>query len=100
MRKVVWTILTLVLVPALALAQTTVGSIYGIVKTPEGLVVEGVKVTLSAGHIAEQMMMTSERGTFRFGELPIGSYKLVFEKEGYQKIVNEEVNVNLDRNTP
>lgn len=95
MRKVVWTILTLVLVPALALAQTTVGSIYGIVKTPEGLVVEGVKVTLSAGHIAEQMMMTSERGTFRFGELPIGSYKLVFEKEGYQKIVNEEVNVNL-----
>ena len=87
--------LLLALCATVALAQTTTGSIYGSVTTADGLVVEGVTVTLEAGHAAGNETTTGARGTFRFGELPIGEYKLTFAKDGYQTIVVEGVMVRL-----
>ena len=95
MKRIIWTGLLLALCATFALAQTTTGSIYGSVTTADGLVVEGVTVTLEAGHAAGNETTTGARGTFRFGELPIGSYKLTFAKDGYQTIVVEGVMVRL-----
>jgi hypothetical protein len=95
MRKFVWTALLLALCATVALAQTTTGSIYGTVKTAEGLVITDAKVTLTAGHIPTKTTLTSSRGTFRFADLPIGSFTLKFEKEGYQTLVLEDVMVRL-----
>ena len=78
-----------------ALAQTTTGSIYGTVTTADGLIIEGVTVKLVAGHSATKETTTGARGTFRFGELPIGSFNLTFAKVGYQTIVVEGVMVRL-----
>jgi len=95
MRKFVWSGLLLALCATIALAQTTTGSIYGTVKTAEGLIITDAKVTLSAEHAAGKTVMTSNRGTFRFGELPIGAFKVTFEKEGYQTLVVEALMVRL-----
>ena len=78
-----------------ALAQSTTGSIYGTVTTADGLIIEGVKVTLEAGHISGKEVMTGARGTYRFGELPIGEFKMTFAKEGYQTIIVEDLMVRL-----
>ena len=95
MKKLLMASLLLVLSATVALAQTTTGSIYGTIRTSAGLVVQDVKVTLEAGHIATTDTMSSSRGMFRFGELPVGRYNLTFEKDGYQTIVLEGVMVRL-----
>ena len=95
MRKITFIVLLSALSAAAAFAQTTTGSIYGAVTTADGLVVEGVTVTLEAGHAAGNETTTSARGTYRFGELPIGEFKLTFAKDGYQTIVVEGVMVRL-----
>ena len=93
MRKFVWACLLLALCTAVALAQRTTGSIYGTVTTEEGLVIQGVTVTLTSGHSAARTTTSSERGTFYFGEVPIGEFTITCEKEGYQKVVTENINV-------
>jgi len=95
MRRFLWAGLLMVLCAAVAVAQTTTGSIYGTVKTADGLVIQDVKITLSAGHIATLETTSGARGSFRFGELPIGEYTLTFEKGGYQTNVLEGVMVRL-----
>ncbi len=95
MKKILLTSLLLALCATVALAQTTTGSIYGTVKTAEGLIITEAKVTLSAEHAAGKTVMTSNRGTFRFGELPIGAFTVTFEKEGYQTLILEGVIVRL-----
>ena len=95
MRKFLWTGLLMALCASVALAQTTTGSIYGTVTTADGLIIEGAKVVIASGHAAGKETMTSARGTFRFGELPIGEFKVTFTKEGYQTIVVEGVMVRL-----
>ncbi len=95
MKKILLTGLLLAVCATFALAQTTTGSIYGTVKTADGLVIPDVKVSLSAEHAATITSMTSQRGVFRFGELPIGTFTLTFEKDGYQKIVLEGVVVRI-----
>ena len=95
MRKIIFVTLLSTLCAAAAFAQTTTGSIYGAVTTEEGLIVEGVTVKLEAGHTASMETTTGARGTYRFGELPIGEFNLTFTKEGYQTIVVEGVMVRL-----
>ena len=41
-------------------------------------------------------MITDEWGRFEFDELKTGVSKLVFEKEGYRKVVREKVSVKTD----
>ena len=95
MREILWTGLLMALCASVALAQSTTGSIYGTVTTADGLVIEGVGVKLEAGHAATKAMTTGTRGTYRFGELPIGEFKVTFTKDGYQTIIVEGVMVRL-----
>ena len=95
MRKFVLAGLLIALCTTVLMAQATTGSIYGTVATPDGLVITGVKVTLSSGMTAARTMLSSDRGGFRFGELPIGEYTITCEKDGYQKVVTEGVVVNM-----
>jgi len=95
MNKITMTLLLLALCTTVAMAQTTTGSIYGTVKTAEGLIIPDVKVTLTAEHAVTLTTNTSDRGAFRFGELPIGVFKVTFQKEGYQTLVLEDVMVRI-----
>ncbi len=95
MKKITLTLLLLALCATLATAQTTTGSIYGTVKTVDGLVITDVKITLTAEHAVTLTITTGERGSFRFGELPIGMFNMTFEKEGYQTLIIEGVMVRI-----
>ncbi|MCB0642486.1 MAG: carboxypeptidase regulatory-like domain-containing protein, partial [Phaeodactylibacter sp.] len=57
-----------------------VGSISGLVETPEGLPVEGVTVYL--GGDSDSSLITDATGTFTFSNLPIGgNYSITLEKD-------------------
>ena len=96
MRKLLLMGLLLMLCATVVPAQSTRGSIYGTVKTQDGLVITGVEISLSSGVTAERTTVAGERGAFRFGELPVGEFTITCEKEGYQKVVREGVVVRMD----
>ena len=55
-----------------------------------------VTVTAYSANKKEKFVITDEWGRFVFDELKTGVYKLVFEKEGYRKVVREKVSVKAD----
>ena len=55
-----------------------------------------VTVTAYSLNKKEKFVITDDFGRFEFDELKTGVYKLVFEKEGYRKVVREKVSVKTD----
>ena len=55
-----------------------------------------VTVTAYSATKKEKFVLTDEAGRFEFDELKTGTYKLVFEKEGYRKVVREKVAIKTD----
>ena len=53
-------------------------------------------VTAYSATKKEKFVLTDEAGRFEFDELKTGTYKLVFEKEGYRKVVREKVAIKTD----
>ena len=57
---------------------------------------EGVTVTAVFQTRKEKIVLTDEGGTYAFDELRAGTYKFIFEKAGYKKIVKDKVIVRTD----
>lgn len=55
-----------------------------------------VTVTAYSANKKEKFVISDEFGRFEFDELKTGTYKLVFEKVGYRKVVREKVSVKTD----
>ena len=55
-----------------------------------------VTVTAYSANKKEKFVLTDDVGHFEFDELKTGIYKLVFEKEGYRKVVREKVSIKTD----
>ena len=65
-----------------------------------------VVVTAFSGNKKEKVVLTDHNGNFSFDELKPGTYKFVFEKDGFKKVTRErtinrideglQVNVQLD----
>ena len=55
-----------------------------------------VTVTAYSANKKEKFVITDESGRFEFDELKTGIYKLVFEKEGYKKVIREKISVKTD----
>ncbi len=82
------------LLPVHAIAQTSVGEIFGKVTDESGASLPGVTITLeSAALIRPFSTITSARGTYLAPSLPIGSYRVRFELAGFSKVVREGVKV-------
>ena len=72
-----------VLVSANAYAQQTTGEIFGRVADKSGAVLPGATVTVAGPALIQpRVATTSETGTYRVPELPIGSYSVTFELQG------------------
>ena len=75
-----------------ALAQITQGRLSGLVTDLQGGVLPGVTVTAtSPSLIGQQTTVTQQDGKFLFPALPSGTYKLVMELAGFQKLTRENV---------
>ena len=55
-----------------------------------------VSVTAYLSSKKEKQVITDEFGRFGFDEMKSGVYKIVFEKEGYKKVIKEKVNIKAD----
>lgn len=92
--SVVLLLLLAITVPALAQRQTA--TVRGTVSDATGAVLPGVKVTV----IGEATGLTrtgysNESGIYVFGDLPVGTYELVAELEGFKKVLVDEIELNV-----
>lgn len=76
-----------------AFAQAT-GSLSGTVKDPNGAVVQGATVTVknTATNLSRNFI-TNDDGVWTATLLPVGTYNVTFEKEGFKKAVSENIAV-------
>lgn len=55
-----------------------------------------VSVTAYLSSKKEMHVVTDEFGKFEFDVMKSGVYKIVFEKEGYRKVIKEKINIKAD----
>jgi outer membrane receptor protein involved in Fe transport len=96
MKRILPIILVLLLA-SVAVAQNK-GRIIGTITTPEGAVITDAKVTIESDALIARTMSTTtnERGMFRLVLLPVGTFSITFEKDGYKTIEQSGVEVNYD----
>lgn len=68
------------------------GVIHSDTKKPLG----NVSVTAYSSSKKEKVVYTDANGLYSFSELRAGTYRLVFEKDGYKKITREKVTIRPD----
>jgi hypothetical protein len=86
--------LALAVVPAAAQSQAANGSIEGSVVDTSGGVLPGVTVTvMNTDTGAQRVVVSNEAGIFRAPLLPLGTYKVVAELQGFKKY--EELGIRL-----
>src|SRR5215472_362732 len=81
-------------VPAVAQSQAANGAIEGTITDSSGGVLPGVTVTvtnLETG--AERSIVTNEKGLYRAPLLPLGTYRVVAELQGFKRF--EQTNITL-----
>jgi hypothetical protein len=75
-----------------AWAQTSsLSTIHGTVTDPSGAALPGVTVTLAspALQVGRATSVTEPDGTYRFSDLPVGTYKVTFELQGFKTFVRD-----------
>ncbi len=87
-------LLLILMLATLAMAQNK-GRMVGTLTTADGAVIVGAKVTISSDSLISSSLMTTsnDRGMYRFVLLPVGTYSLKIEKEGYKTI--EQTGIDL-----
>src|SRR5262245_7791242 len=73
------------------------GVITGVVKDQTGAVIAGARITaVNPGTSASFQTVASDTGIYTLRALPVGSYKLSAEKEGFRKALQEGVVVRVN----
>lgn len=67
-----------------------------VVDADEKKPLKDVSITAYLSSKKEKVVISDEDGGYAFDELKPGTYKFVFEKTGYKKVVKEKVNVKVD----
>ncbi len=94
------TFATLLLLPAPAGAQQTLGAITGTVKDASGAVLPGVAVKARATATNLEINEVSDsHGSYSVSNLPIGAYEVTFSRQGFQSETHSQVLVSGDRTT-
>ena len=82
--------------PPVVLAQLTTGGIVGTVSDPSGSRIPGVTVTALQIETATPTTTTTDTsGDYSFTNLKIGKYSLTFQKEGFQRVVQSNVDLGI-----
>jgi len=91
-------ILHLLLLGGLSFGQRVTGKIIGKVTDEEGTPLPGITVEISSPSLmgGVHSQITTENGTYRFINLPPGTYKLVFSLEGFQGVERQNIKVSVD----
>ncbi len=96
MRKFVFVTLVCLLAAGTALAQGVKGGIAGTVVDEGGVPLPGVTIALTSPAMpGAESAVTDTNGFFRFVRLAPGQYKAVFALSGYQRVEQENIQVNI-----
>ena len=99
-RTLLIAVLALAGLSQLALAQQTLGSIEGTTADKSGAVLRNVQVKVHGVETGlEQAAVTNANGSYRFQNLPIGTYTVSFALEGFDTQVHNGVAVVANRTT-
>src|ERR671935_820909 len=71
--------------PVLAQGSSASGVISGTIRDESGAALPGVTATLKspALQVAQIVTVTDAEGNYRFGELPVGTYRVTYELQGF-----------------
>ena len=95
-KTLVASALMLVLGFTSAFAQQNTGEIYGRAADTSGAVLPGATVTVAGpALITPRVSVTSETGTYRIPELPIGTYSVTFELAGFKTTAIQDIRVTI-----
>src|SRR5262245_45912696 len=82
--------------PAFAQSQAANGAIEGTVTDTSGAVLPGVTVTVTNLDTGlDRSMVTNEKGLYRAPLLPLGTYRVVAELQGFKKYEQTGVKVSV-----
>ena len=96
---IVAAVLALVLSAGVSTAQQQTGNIVGRVADNSGAVLPGVTVTISGPALLQsRVLSTSETGSYRAPDLPIGTYTVKFELAGFRTVVYSDIRVTIGFN--
>ena len=94
---VIMPLILLILVIGLSYGQIITGKIGGTVTDDQGEPLPGVTVEASSpSAMGIQTSITSDKGTFRFANLAVGRYKLVFILDGFQRVERQNIAVKIN----
>ena len=84
------------LVTTAATAQQQTGEIFGRVTDTSGAVLPGATVTIAGPALIQpRVTITSEVGTYRAPELPIGTYSVTVDLAGFRTVVHQDIRVTI-----
>ncbi|HVO79718.1 MAG TPA: TonB-dependent receptor [Terriglobales bacterium] len=80
-------------------AQQATAQLTGTVKDPSGAIVVGAKVTLkNSGTNIARTVDTNKEGDYLFTLIPIGTYELTVEQQGFSKAVQRGIKLEINQN--
>ena len=80
-------------------AQSQTGEIFGRLNDKSGAVLPGATVTVAGPALIQpRVVTTSETGSYRVPELPIGLYSVTFELAGFRTTVFQDIRVTIGFN--
>lgn len=68
----------------------------GVIDSDSKKPLSNVNITAYSNNKKEKAVLTDIHGNFSFEDLKPGTYKFVFEKEGYKKVTKEKTIVKID----
>jgi hypothetical protein len=91
--------LSIVLCAREGTAQQQTGQIFGRVTDNSDAVLPGVTVTVSGPALLQpRIVVTSDNGTYRVPELPVGTYSVAFDLTGFRSLRREDVRITIGFN--
>jgi Carboxypeptidase regulatory-like domain/TonB dependent receptor len=82
--------------PTMAQSQAANGSIEGTITDTSGGVLPGVTVTITGADTgAERTIITNEHGLYRAPLLPLGTYRVVAELQGFKKFEQTDIKLSV-----
>jgi hypothetical protein len=95
-KTLVASALLLVLGVTNAVAQQQTGEIFGRAADTSGAVLPGATVTVAGPALIQpRVAVTSETGTYRVPELPIGTYTVTFELAGFRTLSMQDIRISI-----
>lgn len=95
-RQLLAVLLTLLFAASIGFGQQDRATIVGTVTDPSGAAVPSVKVTaIQTATNLKVETVTSESGSYRVPNLPIGEYKVTFELQGFKMVSRENLRLSV-----